>query len=179
MVEYGQMETDYHRDLVHAMAFIAPNATIIGHVSIGAEASIWYGCVVRGDDAPIHIGPRANIQDLTVIHADAGQPCVVESGATIGHRAVLHSATIGAGALVGIGAIVLNGARVGERALVGAGALVTEGTVIPPRHLVLGVPGRVVRPLTDEELTRLQEVADHYVVRARTLRETLGGSERR
>jgi carbonic anhydrase/acetyltransferase-like protein (isoleucine patch superfamily) len=173
------MKTDHQGELVHATAFIAPNATVIGQVSVGAEASIWYGCVVRGDDEAIRIGPRANVQDLTVIHADMGQPCVVESGATIGHHAVIHSATIGAGALIGIGAIVLNGARVGEQALVGAGALVTEGTIIPPRHLVLGMPGCVVRPLTEEELNRLQEVADHYVVRARTLRETMAGSHQR
>ena len=170
------MNTDHEREIVHATAFIAPNATVIGRVSIGAEASVWYGCVVRGDDESIHIGPRANIQDLTVIHADMGQPCVVESGATIGHRAVIHSATIGTGALVGIGAIVLNGARVGEQALVGAGALVTEGTIIPPRHLVLGVPGRVVRPLTDDELERIRDIADHYVMRARTLREAMANS---
>ncbi|MDY7077983.1 MAG: gamma carbonic anhydrase family protein [Chloroflexota bacterium] len=160
------MNITYHPELVHATAYVAPGATIVGEVHIAAEASIWFGCVLRGDDAPIIVGARTNVQDLTVVHADEGEPCKLGAGVTIGHRAVLHSATVEDGALVGIGAILLNGAVVGREALVGAGALVTEGMVIPPRHLVLGVPARVVRELTDEEIERSHTFAAHYVARA-------------
>jgi len=160
------IDTVYHSEHVHATAYVAPNATIIGDVHIAAEASVWFGCVLRGEDAPIVIGGRTNVQDLTVIHADAGAPCMLGEGVTIGHRAVLHSATVEDGALVGVGAIVLNGAVVSRGALVGAGALVPEGVVIPPRHLALGVPAQVVRELTDEEVARAGAIAAHYVARA-------------
>lgn len=160
------MDIAHHPDLIHPTAYVAANATLVGQVHIAAQASVWFGCVLRGDDAPIIIGARTNIQDLTVIHADAGQPCTLGEGVTIGHRGVLHSATVENGALVGIGAIVLNGASVGREALVGAGALVTEGTVIPSRHLALGAPARVVRELTGEEIERARSVATHYATRA-------------
>ncbi len=160
------MDITHHPELIHPTAYVAPNATIIGKVHIAAEASIWFGCVLRGDNAPIIIGPRTNVQDLTIIHTDEGQPCTLGEGVTIGHRTVLHSATVEDGALVGIGAIVLNGAVVGREALVGAGALVPEGITIPPRHLALGMPVRVVRKLTDEEIERLHTFAAHYVARA-------------
>ncbi len=160
------MDIAHHPEFIHLTAYVAPNATIIGDVRVAAEASVWFGCVLRGDNAPIIIGPRTNVQDLTVIHTDVGEPCTLGEGVTVGHRAVLHSATVEDGALVGIGAIVLNGAVVGQEALVGAGALVTEGMVIPPRHLALGVPARVVRELTDEEIERTRTFAAHYVARA-------------
>jgi len=160
------MEIAHHPELIHPTAYVAPNATIVGEVHIAAEASVWFGCVLRGDNAPIIIGACTNVQDLTVIHTDEDQPCTLGEGVTIGHRAVLHSAIVEDGALVGIGAIVLNGATVGREALVGAGALVAEGMVIPPRHLALGTPARVVRELTDEEIERLHTFAAHYVARA-------------
>jgi carbonic anhydrase/acetyltransferase-like protein (isoleucine patch superfamily) len=160
------MDIAHHPELIHSTAYVAPNAALVGQVHIAAQASVWFGCVLRGDDAPIIIGARTNVQDLTVIHADAGQPCTLGEGVTIGHRGVLHSTTVEDGALVGIGAVVLNGAIVGREALVGAGAVVTEGMVIPPRHLVLGAPARVVRELTDEEIERARSVATHYVTRA-------------
>ena len=160
------MDIAYHPELIHPTAYIAPNATIVGAVHVAAEASVWFGCVLRGDNAPIVVGARTNVQDLTVIHADAGQPCTLGEGVTIGHRAVLHGATVKDGALIGIGAIVLNGAVVGREALVGAGALVPEGMAVPPQHLALGIPARVVRELTDEEIERLPILAAHYVTRA-------------
>jgi len=161
------MDIAYHPELIRPTAYVAPNATIIGEVHVAADASVWFGCVLRGDNAPITVGARTNVQDLTVIHTDMEWPCTLGEGVTVGHRAVLHSATIEDGALVGIGAIVLNGAVVGQEALVGAGALVLEGMIIPPRHLALGVPARVVRELTDEEMERSRTFAAHYVARAR------------
>ena len=166
----------YHPELVHPTAYVAPNATIVGEVHIAAEASVWFGCVLRGDNAPIVIGARTNVQDLTVIHTDEDRPCTLGDGVTVGHRAVLHGATVEDSALIGIGAIVLNDAVVGREALVGAGALVTEGTVIPPRHLALGTPARVVRGLTEKEIERLRTFAAHYVARAQAfLASSMGG----
>lgn len=168
------MDILHHPELIDDTAFVAPNATVIGEVRIAAQASIWFGCVLRGDNEPIVIGPRTNIQDLSVIHTDAGIGCTLGTGVTVGHRAVLHGTTVADGALIGIGAIVLNGARVGEEALIGAGAVVTKGQVIPPRHMALGVPARVVRELTEAELEQLRGAAAHYVVRAERLRSSAG-----
>jgi carbonic anhydrase/acetyltransferase-like protein (isoleucine patch superfamily) len=164
------MDITYHPELIDDSAYVAPNATIVGEVRIAAQASVWFGCVLCGDNEPITIGARTNVQDLTVIHTDEGIPCSLGIGVTIGHRAVLHGATIEDGALVGIGAIVLNGATVGREALVGAGAVVTEGQVIPPRHMALGMPAKVVRELTDEEVEHLRAAATHYVARAEAFR---------
>ena len=161
------MNITHHPELVHPTAYVAPNATIVGDVRVADGASVWFGCVLRGDNAAITIGARTNVQDLTVIHADVGQPCTLGEEVTVGHRAVLHSATVEDGALIGIGAIVLNGAVVGREALVGAGALVPEGMNIPLRRLALGVPARVVRELTDEEIKRSRTFAEHYVAQAR------------
>lgn len=168
------MDIAHHPELIDKTAYVASNATIVGQVRIGAAASVWFGCVLRGEDEPITIGPRTNVQDLTVIHTDEGVDCSIGTGVTIGHRAVVHGAAIGDGALVGIGAIVLNGANVGSEALVGAGAVVTEGQVIPPRHMALGVPARVVRELTGEEIERLHAAAAHYVARAELFRSGAG-----
>jgi carbonic anhydrase/acetyltransferase-like protein (isoleucine patch superfamily) len=170
------MDVTYHPELIHDTAYVAPNATVIGEVRIAAEASVWFGCVLRGDNEPIDIGPRTNVQDLTVIHTDEGIPCILGAAVTVGHRVVLHGATIEDGALIGIGAIVLNGATVGSEALIGAGALVTEGQIIPPRHLALGVPAKVIRELTGEEIERLRAAAAHYVDRAAAFRTSGQGA---
>jgi len=157
------MPTVIDRQQVDVTAFIAPNATIIGDVRIGAQSSVWFGCVLRADLAPIIVGAGTNIQDLTVVHVNLDQPCVIGAAVTIGHGAVIHGALIEDGALIGIGAIVLGGAIVGEGALVGAGSVVTEGAVIPARHLALGVPARVVRLLSDAEVDRQRSIAASYV----------------
>ncbi len=156
---------------IHPTTFVAPNATIIGDVTVEEEASVWFGCVLRAEEAPIYIGPRSNIQDLTVIHTDVNWPCRVGAGVTVGHRAVLHGAIVEDGALIGIGAIVLNGAVVGTEAIVGAGAIVLEGAVIPPRTLALGIPAKVVRELREEEIQRLRRDAAHCVEKARAYRQ--------
>jgi len=147
-------------------AWIAPGAHVIGDVRLGASASVWFGAVIRGDNTPILIGERTNVQDGAVLHSDPGFPLTVGNEVTVGHRAILHGCTVGDGALVGMGAIVLNGAVIGAECLVGAGALVTEGKVFPARMLVVGAPARVVRELTDEEVARLRLSAASYTTRA-------------
>jgi len=151
---------------IDACAYIATNATIVGDVHICARSSIWFGCVLRADLAPIIVGPGSNIQDLSVLHVDTNQPCRIGAEVTVGHRAVIHGATIEDGALVGIGAIVLGGARVGEGALIGAGSVVTELMVIPAGHLALGAPARVVRALLPAEIDNQRCIAAAYVKHA-------------
>jgi carbonic anhydrase/acetyltransferase-like protein (isoleucine patch superfamily) len=170
------MDITHHPELIDETAYVASNATIVGEVRIGAEASVWFGCVLRGDNEPITIGSRTNVQDLTVIHTDEGIPCTLGMGVTVGHRAVLHGAAIADGALIGIGAIVLNGATIGKEALIGAGTVVTEGQIIPPRHMALGVPAKVVRELTDGEIEHLRAAAAHYVARAKVFRTSTEGA---
>jgi len=144
--------------------FVADNASIIGDVVIGDDASIWFGVVLRGDIHHIRIGARSNIQDNAVLHVEHETgPAIVGDQVTVGHSATVHGCTIGSGALIGIGATVLSHAVVGDQALIGAGALVPEGMQVPPRTLVLGVPGRVKRDLTAEELARLDRSWRNYV----------------
>jgi carbonic anhydrase/acetyltransferase-like protein (isoleucine patch superfamily) len=144
--------------------FVADNAAVIGDVEVGDDASIWFGVVLRGDIHHIRIGARSNVQDNCVLHVESGRDAaVLGEEVTVGHSAVVHGCTVGRGALIGIGARVLSGAVVGEQALVGAGAVVTEGMHVPPRTLVLGVPGRVMRELTADELDRLDRSWKHYV----------------
>ena len=142
--------------------WIAPTATVLGRVTLGAGVGVWFGAVVRGDGEPIVIGEDSNLQEHVVVHTDPGYPATIGKGCTIGHRAIVHGATIGANVLIGMGAIILNGAVIGENSLVGAGALVTEGKVIPPGSLVIGAPGKVARPLTDDEIARNRKSATHY-----------------
>ncbi len=143
--------------------WIAPDATVIGDVRLSPGVGIWFGAVLRGDQEPIVIGADTNVQEHSVFHTDHGYPLTVGAGCTIGHRAILHGCTIGDNVLVGMGAIVLNGARIGRDSLVGAGAMVTEGKDIPPGSLVLGMPGKVVRSLSVDEIARNQAAAGHYV----------------
>lgn len=141
-------------------AFVAGNATVIGQVTIAAGASIWYTAVVRGDIERIVIGERTNIQDGAILHGDPGQPTILEQDVTVGHRAVIHSAYIEQGCLIGIGAIVLDGVRLGAGSIIGAGAVVTKD--VPARSLVVGVPGKVVRQLSAAEAEALIDHAKRY-----------------
>jgi carbonic anhydrase/acetyltransferase-like protein (isoleucine patch superfamily) len=143
--------------------WIAPGAHLIGRVVLGDQASIWFNAVVRGDNEPIRIGARTNIQDGAVLHSDEGVPLTVGADCTIGHRVILHGATIGEGTLVGMGATVLNGAVIGAGSLVGANALVTEGKVFAEGSLILGSPARAARTLDDAERSALLAAAAHYV----------------
>ena len=149
-------------------AWLAPGAVVIGDVEIGAGSSVWFGSVVRGDVHWIRIGARTNLQDQCVVHVTRDRfPTRIGDEVTVGHRAIVHGCVLGDGALVGIGAVVLDGAEVGEEAWVAAGALVAPGAVIPARHLALGVPARVVRPLRDDEVALQRERARDYVETAR------------
>ncbi len=158
---------------VHAQAWVAPSAQVMGQVSVGAGASIWFGTVVRGDTERITIGADSNIQDASVLHADAGQPLVIGERVTVGHQAMLHGCTVGDESLIGIGAIVLNGAKIGKNCLVGAGALVTEGKEFPDGSMILGSPAKVVRQLTPEQIEGLRQSAQHYKTNAQRFAKTL------
>lgn len=155
-------------------AFIADDAIIIGNVTIGPDASVWYGAVIRGDaDDGIVIGARSNIQEGAVLHLDPGCPLVVGENVTVGHQAMLHGCTIGSGALVGIGAVVLNRAVIGAGCLVGAGALVTEGRQFDEGQMILGAPAKAVRTLDEAARTGLQRNAQTYVDKGRRFRTGL------
>jgi carbonic anhydrase/acetyltransferase-like protein (isoleucine patch superfamily) len=147
--------------------FIAPDAQIIGSVEIGREVSLWFGCIVRGDNDLIQIGDRCNLQDQVVVHTDEGLVVRIGAGVSIGHRALLHGCTVETGALIGIGAVVLNRANIGAGSLVGANSLVTEGKEIPPGVLVFGNPARVIRDLTPEDRNSMDKITEGYVLRAR------------
>ncbi|MBD2230132.1 gamma carbonic anhydrase family protein [Phormidium tenue] len=141
-------------------AFVAPNATVMGQITLHAGCNIWYGAVLRGDIERIEIGAYSNVQDGAILHGDPGQPTVLEDYVTVGHRAVIHSAHIERGCLIGIGAIVLDGVRVGTGSIIGAGAVVTKD--VPKRSLVIGVPGKVVRQISDQQVLELLEHAQKY-----------------
>lgn len=152
--------------LVHETAWVAENATVIGNVCLEADASVWYGAVIRGDNEPIVIGQGSNVQDGSVLHTDHGFPLTLGQGVTVGHQVTLHGCTIGDGSLIGIQAVVLNGARIGRNCLVGAGSLVTEGKEFPDNSLIMGSPAKVVRELTAEQAQRLKQSAVNYVANA-------------
>ena len=146
--------------------YVADNATLVGRVDLDEDASVWFGAVLRGDNEPITIGARSNIQDLCMIHTDPGYPATIAADCTIGHRAILHGCTIGEGSLVGMGAIVLNGAVVGRNCLIGAGALVPEGREIPDNSLAVGAPARVIRTIDDAAAAMIAAGARSYVVKS-------------
>ena len=144
-------------------AYVAAEATVIGKVTLGENVSIWPGAVLRGDNDSITIGNGSNVQDNAVLHADPGFPLNIGANVTIGHQAMLHGCTIGAGALIGIQALIMNGAVIGKDCLVGAGALVPEGKVFPDRKLIVGAPAKVVRELPDDEIDKMHRAAPGYV----------------
>ncbi len=153
--------------------WIAPNATVIGSVVLENNASIWWNCVLRGDNEIITIGENAQVQDGSVLHADPGFPLTLEKNVSVGHMAMLHGCTIGEGSLVGIGAVILNGAKIGRNCLIGARAFIGEGKEIPDGSMVLGMPGKVARQLSAEEILRINGIADHYVQNFRRFRKDL------
>jgi carbonic anhydrase/acetyltransferase-like protein (isoleucine patch superfamily) len=152
---------------IHATAWVAPSADLMGDVTLGEDASVWFQCVLRGDIGAISVGPRSNIQDLTMVHVDEGVPCLIGADVGVGHRCILHGCTIEDGCLIGMGSVLLNNVHVGSGSVIGAGAVVTEGTRIPPGSLVLGVPAKVVRPVDDALRARIRLTSDHYVALAR------------
>jgi carbonic anhydrase/acetyltransferase-like protein (isoleucine patch superfamily) len=158
---------------IHETAWVADSATVIGQVVMEADASVWYGVVVRGDNERITIGRGSNVQEGTVMHTDIGFPLELGEGVTVGHQATLHGCIVGDGSLIGIGAVVLNGARIGRNCLVGAGALVTEGKQFPDNSLIMGSPAKVVRELSPEQAQRVRAGATHYVHNASRHRDGL------
>lgn len=153
---------DGHEPDIALGAWIAPNATLVGRVTIATGASVFFGAVLRGDVNSITLGEGSNIQDNVAVHCDTDAPTVIGRGVSIGHAAVVHGCTIGDDCLIGMNATVLSGAIVGNESLVAAGTVVLEGTVIPPRSLVAGVPGKVRRELSDDEVAAIRHNATHY-----------------
>jgi len=152
-----------HRPVLGDGAHVDATAVVIGRVLLGARASVWPLAVIRGDTDVITVGDESNVQDGAVLHADAGVPCTVGARVTIGHRAIVHGCTVGDEALIGMGAIVMNHAAIGASSIVGAGAVVPEGMEVPPGSMAVGVPARVVRPLSDAEREAVRQSARHYV----------------
>ena len=142
--------------------WIAPTAVVIGKVILEKDVSVWFEAVLRGDNEPITIGAGTNIQEHVMVHTDPKYPCTVGPGCTIGHRAIIHGCEIGANSLIGMGAIVLNGAKIGENCLIGAGAVVSEGREIPDNSLVLGIPAKVVKEVTEEQIAMIRRGVASY-----------------
>lgn len=155
---------------IHPTAFIAPTAAVMGDVTIGADSSVWYGAVLRGDMAPIVIGSQTNIQDGAVVHVDEDVPCLIGSRVGAGHRVILHGCVVEDDCLIGMGSVLLNQVRIGGGSVVAAGCVVPEGMQVPPRSLVMGVPARIVRAVDERLARRIAETWSHYVEQARAHR---------
>lgn len=158
---------DIHPQLPEGFCFIADTANIIGNVEIGEDVGIWFGTTIRGDNEPIRIEARSNIQENSMLHTDPGYPLTIGKGCTIGHNAIVHGCTIGDNTLIGMGAIILNGAKIGKNCLIGAGALVPENKVIADNSLVVGSPGKVIRSIDEGGEMMLQKSAEIYVANAK------------
>ena len=157
---------------IHPSAYVAPGADLIGRVRLAKDASVWFGCVLRGDVNRIEIGEATNIQDGSILHVDDHSPCLIADHVHVGHHVNLHGCVVERGAMIGIGAIVLSGARVGAGAIVGAGSVVLEGTKVPPRTLVVGAPAHAVRKVTARDLDYIKRWVKKYVQLAKAYRET-------
>lgn len=151
--------------VVDPSAYVADSANVIGKVSLGANASVWFGTTIRGDNDDIVIGENSNVQENCVLHTDPGYPLTIGENVTIGHQVMLHGCSIGDGTLIGIQAVILNGAKIGKNCLVGAGALVTEGKEFPDNSLIIGTPAKAVRTLSDDDVTRIGIGAKSYIER--------------
>ncbi len=169
---------DRHVSLAGEVAYIADNATVIGSVTLGQDASVWFNAVIRGDSDDIVVGARSNIQDGAVLHTDPGFRLELGDNVTVGHQATLHGCRVGNGSLIGINAVLLNGAVIGRECLIGANSLVPEGKQIPDRSLVVGSPCRILRTLTDDEAANLRRNADEYVEKGRRYRHSLHADKR-
>ncbi len=157
----------FRRELVAEDVYLAAGVRIVGDVTVGEQSSVWFNAVLRGDCESIRVGRRTNVQDNCVLHADPGFPCMLGDGVTVGHGAVVHGAVVGDNVVVGMHAVVMNGAQIGADSIIAVGAVVTEGTVVPPGSLVMGLPGKVKRQLTAEEVERNRASATHYVENAK------------
>ena len=161
---------------IHPSVFIAKGAVIVGDVTLSEDCSVWFNATLRGDNEPILVGKGSNIQEGAIFHVDPGFQLVIGEGVTVGHGAIVHSATVGDNCVIGMGSILLNGCRIGENSIVGAGALVTEGKEFPPGSLILGSPARVVRELTVEQIEGNFASAMHYVERGKLFKVEYGNA---
>jgi carbonic anhydrase/acetyltransferase-like protein (isoleucine patch superfamily) len=164
-------QTQFRAEQIHPTAFIGQGAIIVGDVTLAEETSVWFNASLRGDSTPITIGPRTNIQEGCIFHADPGFPAVIGAGVTVGHGAVIHGARVGDNTLIGIRSVLLNGVVVGENCIIGACALLTQGKEFRPGSLIIGAPARVVRELTPEEIEHNRRAAEEYVRRSRAFME--------
>ena len=163
-------ELDGKAPQLGAGAWVADSAEVIGNVDLGANASVWFGVVIRGDNETIRVGRNSNIQDGSVLHSDAGVPLTLGDNVSVGHQVMLHGCTIGDGSLIGIQAVVLNRAKIGRNCIVGAGSVVTEGKEFPDNSLIFGSPAKLIRTLDDAGLQMLSQIAEHYVENAERYR---------
>ncbi|MGE4243420.1 gamma carbonic anhydrase family protein [Ramlibacter sp.] len=154
-------------------AWVADSAQVIGNVEMGENASVWFGCILRGDSEKLTLGRNVNVQDASVLHADPGVPLVLHDNVSVGHQVMLHGCIVGEGSLIGIQAVVLNRARIGKNCIVGAGSIVTEGKEFPDNSLIIGSPARVVRTLDEKGFAMLRHIAEHYVENAKRFRTGL------
>jgi carbonic anhydrase/acetyltransferase-like protein (isoleucine patch superfamily) len=166
-VQYPDEHWDWRainsRPLIDPSAWVAPNAVVLGRVKLKARSSVWFGCVLRGDQEWIEVGEESNVQDGSILHVDVGYPCILGNRVTLGHRAVVHGSVVGDGALIGISATVLSRCVIGEGALIAGGALVMEGTQVPPHTLWAGCPARQIKELSEAQRARLAATFQHYV----------------
>ena len=169
------MEITYNtkKPAIHSSVFQAPGTYIIGDVTIGEQSSIWFNAVLRGDEDAIIIGKRCSIQDNATIHLYEGAPVIVEDDVTVGHQVVLHGCKIGRRSIIGMGSVILDNAEIGEECIIGANTLITQGTKIPPRSLVVGSPGKVIRQLQDKDFELIQLSIDTYVQKGKEFKEIL------
>jgi carbonic anhydrase/acetyltransferase-like protein (isoleucine patch superfamily) len=164
------MDIHFRPKQIDSTAFIAPGAVVVGDVTVGAESSVWFGAVIRGDTEAIRIGRQTNVQDGCVLHADEGFPCTLGDRVTLGHGAIVHGATVEDDCLIGMRAVVMNGAKIGKGSIVAVGSVVTEGTEIPPGSVAIGQPAKVKRVLADRDGERIRHAAEHYVAAAKVYR---------
>ncbi|QDU97735.1 gamma carbonic anhydrase family protein [Lignipirellula cremea] len=162
--------TRFHPELLDPTAYVAPGATLVGDVQMAAESSVWFGAVLRGDTATIRLGRQTNVQDLCVLHADPGFPCLLGDRVTVGHGAIVHGATVADDCLIGMRAVVMNGAQIGAGSIIAVGAVVTEGTIVPPGSVVMGAPGKVRSAAEARHREAIQHASAHYVANARRFR---------
>lgn len=161
------VHTRFRNEQIHPTAFVGQGVVIVGNVTLAEESSVWFNTTLRGDTEAIYVGPRSNVQEGCIFHADPGFPAKLSSGVTVGHGAIVHGATVGNNSLIGMRAVLLNGVVVGENCIVGACALLTQGKVFPPGSLIMGIPAQVIRPLTPEEIESNRVAAESYVRRSR------------
>jgi|TARA_B100001113_G_C20828613_1_gene500018 carbonic anhydrase/acetyltransferase-like protein (isoleucine patch superfamily) len=157
--------------------WIAPNATVIGDIHLAKDASIWFNAVLRGDNEPIYVGEGSNVQDGSIIHTDPGFSCSIGKNVTVGHLAMLHGCSIGDGSLIGIGSVILNGAKIGKNCIIGSKALVTEGMNIPDGSMVLGIPGKIKKTLSEEEQSLVPLGAEHYIENYKKFKKLMNSNE--